>query len=428
MRSSSRAFSSHFLKLYILKKLLNPIEPRLGLGAVFVIGFGEGGIELAQQVFLFFGELDRGFHHHAAHQVAGVAAVDGAHAFAAQAEHLAGLGLGDDLEFDAAVQGRHVQFTAQHRGGETDGDFAIEVVLFAREDGMVLDLDEDVEVARRAAVFAGLAFAGETDAVAGVHARGDLDRQGLAFLDAALAVAGLARVLDDGAAAVAAGTGLLQGKETLLHADLADTVALRALHRTAALGGAGAVAGLAHRKGGHADLHRGAVHRLFQVDLQVVAQVRAAPHPRLLAAARPGGGAEDVAEDIAEDVAEAAPRAATAPGARLDAGMAELIVGGAFARVGQYFIGLLGLLEILLGLLVVGIAVGVILHGEAPVGLFQFLVAGIAGHAQYFVVIAFCHSIINPGSSYYRNVFNATRAALASRPWLPLCCARSLGV
>ena len=103
----------------------------------------------------------------------------------------------------------------------------------------------------------------------------------------------------------------------------------------------------------HLDLHLVAEHRLRQIQLELVAQVGAAEHLRAAAAAR---AAEDVAEHVAEDVAEAigaeAAAAAAARG-RLEAGVTVLVVGGALVRVGEHLVGLLGLLEVLLGLLVV---------------------------------------------------------------------------
>ena len=49
--------------------------------------------------------------------------------------------------------------------------------------------------------------------------------------------------------------------------------------------------------------------------------------------------------------------------------MTELIVGRTFLGIGEHFIGLLGLLELLFGGLVIRIAVRMQLHGEAPVSL-----------------------------------------------------------
>ena len=45
--------------------------------------------------------------------------------------------------------------------------------MVAREDRMGLQMDHDVEIARRAAVHAGFPFPGEPDAVPFVHAGGD---------------------------------------------------------------------------------------------------------------------------------------------------------------------------------------------------------------------------------------------------------------
>ena len=54
---------------------------------------------------------------------------------------------------------------------EADRHLAMQVVAVALEDRVLLEVDHDVEVARRAAVHAGLAFARQADAVALVDAR-----------------------------------------------------------------------------------------------------------------------------------------------------------------------------------------------------------------------------------------------------------------
>ena len=59
----------------------------------------ESRFELVHQIALFGGEIDRGFHHHLAVQVAGRAAAHGLDALVAQAEDLAGLGLGGNADF-----------------------------------------------------------------------------------------------------------------------------------------------------------------------------------------------------------------------------------------------------------------------------------------------------------------------------------------
>src|SRR5262249_12308849 len=124
-------------------------------------------------------------------------------------------------------------------------------------------------------------------------------------------------------------------------------------------------------------------------DLEVVAQIRAAEDGRAPAAR----AAEDLAEDVAEDVAEAAhARAGAARGVRIDAGVPELVVGGALLRFAEHLVGFFGLLEVLLGARIVRIAVRMPFHGQAPVGLLQVIFARVAVDAEHLVVIALRHS------------------------------------
>ncbi|MNN30569.1 hypothetical protein D3C81_1442220 [compost metagenome] len=204
-------------------------------------------------------------------------------------------------------------------------------------------------------------------------------------------MAGAARIGNHLAAAVAARAGLLHREEALLHAHLADAAAGGAGDRRSARLGAAAAAGLAADQGRHADGHGGAAHRLFEIQLEGVAQVAAALRTATLTAA---AAAEEVAEHVAEDVGEVGAtgaEAGTATHARVDPGMPVLVVGRALAGVGEHLVGLVGLLELLLGRLVVGIAVRVILHGQATVGLLQLRLAGAALDPEHLVIVTFCH-------------------------------------
>jgi hypothetical protein len=96
--------------------------------------------------------------------------------------------------------------------------------------------------------------------------------------------------------------------------------------------------------------------------------------------------------------ASAKPPKPSAPGPRpahvgVDARVAVLVVGGALLRVGEHLVGLLGLLELLFGLLgvVTLVAVRVVLHGQLAVGLLDVVVGGVLGHAEDVVVVALCH-------------------------------------
>src|SRR5258708_6009904 len=86
---------------------------------------------------------------------------------------------------------------------------------------------KNIEVARRAAAYAGLAFAGQPDARAFFDTGRDVDRERALTRDAAGAAAARARILDHLAAALTDRAGSLQREEaTLGVADAAVAVAV----------------------------------------------------------------------------------------------------------------------------------------------------------------------------------------------------------
>src|SRR5581483_1248498 len=179
-------------------------------------------------------------------------------------------------------------------------------------------------------------------------------------------------------------------KESLLGADLARSTAVGAgAHAFAAAAPrARPAAGVAGRQALEFDDLLGAARRLLELDLEVVAQVVAAPRARAGASAP---GAEEVAEDVGEDFLEALGEleAEAAALRTLEGGVAVAVVLRAPLGIGEHLVGLVDLLEALLGGLVARITVGMVLDGEAAVGFFEFLLAGAARHAEDFVVVAF---------------------------------------
>src|SRR6185369_7218644 len=99
---------------------------------------------------------------------------------------------------------------------------ARQVLAVALEDLVLAYVHFDIQIARRSAVAPGLALTGEADPVASVDARGNLDREPLGSAHAALAQAGVAGILDDGAGPATLRTGLLELEETLRDAHLSD--------------------------------------------------------------------------------------------------------------------------------------------------------------------------------------------------------------
>ena len=138
-------------------------------------------------------------------------------------------------------------------------------------------------------------------------------------------------------------------------------------------------AGLAGDAGRHADLRGLAGEGFGERDLHVVAQVGAALAARALAAAA-APAAHELAEQVVEDVrhrgGEVGPEAGpAAPVAAVEGGVAELVVGRALLRVLQGLVGLVELLELVLGGLVAGVAVGMAVLGEPAEGRLEVLLA-----------------------------------------------------
>ena len=265
----------------------------------------------------------------------------------------------------------------------------------ALEDRVLLDLDEDVEITRRAATQTGLALAGKADAGAGFNACRDVHRKRAFLFGASGPAAGPAGVLDDLAHAGAGRAGAFDREEALLRPHLAHARTGRAGDGFGPTFGPRAPADVAGDRGGNVDGFLNAVIGVFQRDAQVVAQVRSALCPAA-SAARPAAPAHEIAEQVFEHVREGRGEIAlTGPAARtppaFEGGMTIAVIGSFLVGVFQRVIGFVDFLELCLGRRIVGIAVGVQLLGLAAVGLLQLFGRSGARHAKNFVEIAFCH-------------------------------------
>src|SRR5229473_3265065 len=174
------------------------------------------------------------------------------------------------------------------------------MTAFALEDGVFAHPHLDIQVSGGSAVAARLTLAVQANAVAGIDPGGYGDGQGLFLAHPALTVTGVAGVADDLAAALTARAGLLDGENRLLHAHLPLAVAGIAGLGCRPLGSARALTGLALGQGGNLDLRVGAEYGLFEIQLQLVAQIGAAKYLRTAALST----GEDVAKHLPEDVAE----------------------------------------------------------------------------------------------------------------------------
>src|SRR4029077_15259346 len=119
-------------------------------------------------------------------------------------------------------------------------------------------------------------------------------------------------------------------------------------------------------------------------------QIAAVVRPALAAPA----AAHELAEHLVEDVGKATcgeTETTRVSAALLKGGMAKTIVSGALLIVFEDVVGFVEVLEFLLGVLVAGIAIGMMLHGELAISPLEFVAARRFGDAEDLVKVLFCH-------------------------------------
>src|SRR5580704_5758903 len=364
---SSLVAPEHFLHL---------AEEAFGFGAGLA-----GLLEFLEQFLLLGGEVGRRLD------------VDLDVHVAAQAELVAALGAGRDVDArHLAVERRHLDVAAERGLHHGDRHAAMDVGTLALKQLVAPHRQEHVEIARRPAARARFALAGKADARAVLDAGWDVDLQRLVAPHPALAGAAAARLVDHLARAVAGMAGALDGEETLLGAQPAAAVAGRALLRLGTGLGAAAVADLAGHRAWHAHRGFGAGIGLFQGDLEIEAQILAA-HVGASAAAALAAGAEHLLEDVAEHrteiealTLERAARTARSRSA-LEGGRSVAVVGRALLRILQDIVGMIDVLELLLGGLIPRIAIRMVLHGEFAERLLEVVGACRSADSEQLVIV-----------------------------------------
>ena len=263
---------------------------------------------------------------------------------------------------------------------------------------MRLQVDDDVEVARRAAVTPRFAFAGQADAIVLVDARRNLHRQRLVLLDAAGAVARRAR--DRGSSCPCRGTsGTSAGSRRSPATTRTSPRPWQVVH-VLGLGaglGARALARLAFLQRRNADLDLGRRAQRPRASARGCSAGRRRGRRRCRGPPRPCW--PKISPKMSPNASAKPPKPSAPPGRPppnpgrpVDTRMSELVVGRALARVREDFVGLLGFLEFLLGALVVRIAVRMMFHRELAIGLLDVLLGSVAAQAEDRVVVAFRHA------------------------------------
>src|SRR5262249_34876320 len=101
--------------------------------------------------------------------------------------------------------------------------------------------------------------------------------------------------------------------------------------------------------------------------------------------------AEQVVEDVRHGGSEVGTKAVAAAPLPVERGVAELVVGGTLLRIAQRLVGLVELLELVLGALIAGIAIGMAVLGQAAECRLDVLLACPPGKPQCLVVVALGH-------------------------------------
>ena len=273
----------------------------------------------------------------------------------------------------STVERRHLDRCRRARASGSDRHLAIEIVFLAMEERVLLHVHDDVEIAGGPPALPCFAFAIEAQPLAGRDAGGNLDRRACARAPMRPAP----RQVWHGLAIVFPVPrqfehGARDGEEALLIAQLAGAPALRARLRAACRRRAGAAAALARLFARNLDRRLGARRGLLERDLEVVAEIRAALRTAARAGAPPKMSPKPKTSPRPEKMSEKSAKIVgsnpappveplTPAWPKRSCRCPLLLVSEHGMRLGRF-------LEALLGLVVSGIAVGVILQRELSVG------------------------------------------------------------
>ena len=224
------------------------------------------------------------------------------HAFVPYAKRGSRLRAFGDLQLVFPFKRRNHNLDAEGSLRKRDRNHAVQVVALTLKEGMLLHMQDNIQVTAWPAERARLAQSSETNSRAVLHSRGHLGFDHALAQQAAFAFALRAGIGDYTARALAGWAGSSDAEKALLIPDLASAIARPAIDRSFAgrrTVSAAPVAGLMA-----ADIHLllGAEDRFVKFQVQVFAKIGSA----LGAAATTPALAEHIAEaeDVAEDVAE----------------------------------------------------------------------------------------------------------------------------
>jgi hypothetical protein len=140
-----------------------------------VVGLGEI-VQLLEELSLLFAEVLGDDDVGGDKKIAAAVAVDLGNSFAANPEAGSRLRAGGDVQRLVAFECGNLNVRAERGLGYGDGDAAKQMLFVALENLVLADMDDHVEISRRASVKPGLSFADDAQAAIGIDAGGNADR------------------------------------------------------------------------------------------------------------------------------------------------------------------------------------------------------------------------------------------------------------
>jgi hypothetical protein len=352
--------------------------------------FGQFGKEFA----LALRQLAWSLNSHLDIEIAFAMSIEDGHAFVANPKRSTGLRALRDFQLMLSLERGHENLGTESRLRKRNGNRAVDVVTLAFKEGVLFDVQNDIQIAGRAPERSSFPESREADARAVFDSGGHFGLDLALAQQTAFAFALRTRIGDDAARTLAGGAGASNAEKALLIADLAPPVARAASDRSLAGGGARAAAGIASLMAANVDALFRAEHRFIKFEMQIFAQIGSALGAAAAASALPEhvAEAEDIAENVAEILEDRGIESSGAARASAQAGVAEAVVERSLLGVSENGVGFRNLFEFILRLWIVGVAVGMVRHREFAISTLDFDVGRGPGDAKNFIKVAFCIS------------------------------------
>ena len=347
--------------------------------------------EFGQQFALAFPQFPRRLYSYLNEKIAFAVPIEHWHAFVPDAKRGSRLRAFGNFQPVFSLQRRNHNLRAQSSLRKRNRNHAVQVVALTLKEGMLFDVQDDIQIAGWPAKRARFAETGETNSRAVLHSRGHLSLDHTLAQQAAFAFALRTWIGDYAARALASLAGSSDAEEALLIPHLTAPIARPARDRSFAGRRTVTTARIAGFMAAHIHLLIGAEDRLLKFEMQVFAQIGSP----LGAAAATSALAEqvaktkNVAENVAEILEDGGIESGWTSGAAAHARVPETVIQRPLLAIRKDGVRFRDLLELVFRLRIIRIAVRMIRHRELAISALDFNLGGRAGDTEDFVKIAF---------------------------------------